>query len=206
MTQVSLTVIKVGGSLFNWPELPVRLETFLGVHFPFSRIERPILIAGGGPAADVVRNLDRIHRIGDEMAHHLALQAMDLSALLLSAIVGGVHRVDSLECVAGVWANGLVPVLAPFRTVCAIDEAEPDPLPMSWDVTSDTIAAWIAAYVKAHRLILLKSASLGRHVRLNDAARAGLVDPVFPDAARALPRVEYLNLRDPDARIEVLLP
>jgi len=206
VTHVSLTVIKVGGSLFDWPELPVRLETFFGVHFPVAGAERPMLIAGGGAAADLVRDLDRIHHLGDETAHHLALHAMDLSALLLSAIVPGAHRVDSFESVAGAWANGLVPVLAPFRTVCAIDQAGPDPLPASWDVTSDTIAAWIAVYVKASRLILLKSTSLGRHVTLHEAARAGLVDPLFPEAVRALDRVEYLNFRAPVARLERLLP
>jgi len=206
VTHVSLAVIKVGGSLFDWPDLPVSLETFVGVRFPTTGIERPLLIAGGGPAADLVRDLDRIHRLDDETAHHLALHAMDLSAFLLSAIVPGAHPVDSLESILPVLANGLVPVLAPRQTLHAIDQSELDPLPASWDVTSDTIAAWIAAHVKASRLILLKSASLGRHVTLHEAARAGLVDPVFPEAARALPRVEYLNLRDPNARLERLLP
>jgi len=201
-----LTVIKVGGSLFNWPDLPFQLETFLGVRFPMTGIERPMLIAGGGPAADLVRDLDRIHGLGDETAHYLALHAMDLSALLLSAIVPSVHKVDSLEAVWPALANGLVPVLAPRQTIHAIDQLELDPLPASWDVTSDAIAAWIAAYVKASRLILLKSASLGRRATLHEAARAGLVDPVFPEAARGLRRVEYLNFRDPNARLQILVP
>ncbi len=206
MRDVSLAIIKVGGSLFDWPELPVRLGTFVEVHFPTSRFERPVLIAGGGPAADVVRDLDRIHRLGDEMAHHLALHAMDLSAHLLSAMVPGLQLVNSLESVGPTLANGLVPVLAPRSTIDAIDQSAVNPLPASWDVTSDTIAARIAAHVKASRLILLKSASVGRHATLHEAARAGLVDPFFSEAARALRRVEYLNLRDPAARLDVLLP
>ncbi len=100
MTHACLVVIKVGGSLFDWPDLSDRLGTFLGVHFPTSRIERPMLIAGGGPAADVVREFDRIHRLDDETAHHLALHAMDLSARLLSAVVPGVALIDSLESIA----------------------------------------------------------------------------------------------------------
>jgi len=204
--QACLAVIKVGGSLFDWPELPGRLDLFLRVQFPPTEVEHPLLIAGGGPAADVVRDFDRIHRLDDETAHHLGLRAMDLSALLLSVVVPGVALVESLEFVEGVFANGLVPVLAPFRTICAIDQAELDPLPASWDVTSDSIAARIAAYVKASRIILLKSTSIRRDATRHEAARLGLVDPFFTEAARGLPRVEYLNLRDPTARLQILVP
>ncbi len=100
----------------------------------------------------------------------------------------------------------LVPVLAPFKTICAIDETEFGPLPASWAVTSDSIAARIATHVKASRLILLKSTSIRRDATRHEAARIGLVDPFFPEAARALHRVEYLNLRDPTARLQMLVP
>jgi 5-(aminomethyl)-3-furanmethanol phosphate kinase len=206
VTHSALAVIKVGGSLFNWPELPFRLESFVGLQFPMTGIERPMLIAGGGPAVEVVRELDRIHHLDDETAHHVALRAMDLSALLLTAVVPGLTLIDTLESALGVWASGRVPVLNPFRTFCEIDQAELEPLPASWSVTSDSIAARIAAHVKASRLILLKSASLGCHTTRHAAARAGIVDPFFPEVARGLDRVEYLNLRYPAAAIEVLLP
>ncbi len=100
----------------------------------------------------------------------------------------------------------MIPVLAPFRTICAIDQAEFDPLPASWAVTSDSIAARIASHVKASRLILLKSASVSSHATRHEAARAGLVDPFFPEAARGFERVEYLNFRDPTARLQILVP
>jgi 5-(aminomethyl)-3-furanmethanol phosphate kinase len=206
VTRPVLAVIKIGGSLFNWPELPVRLEAFLGDHFPMTGVERPLLIAGGGPAADLVRDLDRIHRLGDAKAHHLALHAMDLSAFMLSTLIPGTVSIDSLDAVWRALAHRKVPILAPRRTIHAIDDSPRDPLPANWDVTSDTIAAWIAAHVKGSRLILLKSAPLGGHASLRKAARAGLVDPVFPDAAKSLNRVEYLNLRDPTERLEVLPP
>jgi aspartokinase-like uncharacterized kinase len=131
---------------------------------------------------------------------------MDLTALLLSAIVPGVNLIDSLESVGGALAHGLVPVLAPRRTICAIEQSEDAPFPASWAVTSDSIAARIAAHAKASRLILLKSASVGCNATVHEAARAGLVDPFFPEAARCLPRVEYLNLRDPTAQLQGLLP
>ncbi len=69
MTRSSLTVIKVGGSLFDWPDLPSRLMEFLGGREAVDRHERIVLIAGGGAAADMVRGLDNMHRLGDETAH-----------------------------------------------------------------------------------------------------------------------------------------
>ena len=49
------------------------------------------------------------------------------------------------------WTPGRVPVLAPSRWL-----RDADPLPHSWDVTSDSLAAWIAGVVGARRLVLIK--------------------------------------------------
>jgi aspartokinase-like uncharacterized kinase len=65
---------------------------------------------------------------------------------------------------------GRVPVLAPSQWL-----READPLPHSWDVTSDSIAAWVAGAVGARRLVLVKPSG---------AAGADLIDPYF---SRALP-------------------
>ena len=62
-----------------------------------------------------------------------------------------------------------LPVLAPSRWL-----RDADPLPHSWDVTSDSIAAWVAGEVGARRLVLVKPPGAG------DQA----VDPYFH---RALP-------------------
>jgi hypothetical protein len=206
VTHACLAVIKVGGSLLDWPDLPLRLGSFLAQQFPMAGIERPLLIAGGGRAADVVREFDRVHHLGEATAHLLALRAMDLSAQLLSALFPAVTLIDSLESVDGALEKGRIPVLAPFLPISQIDEADPDLLPASWDVTSDSIAARIATHVQASRLILLKSTVVRPHTTRHEAARVGLVDPMFPEAARALRRVEYMNLRDPTARLEVLFP
>ena len=69
-------------------------------------------------------------------------------------------------------------------------------MPASWDVTSDSIAARIAAGLHASRLVLLKSASLPPGADRAEAARLGLVDPVFPSVARELKIVEYVCLRE----------
>ena len=67
-SNLGLVVIKVGGSLFDWPDLPHRLAAFLDQsrgQEPCFR-EQAVLIAGGGPFADVIRTMDQVHDPGDE--------------------------------------------------------------------------------------------------------------------------------------------
>ena len=77
---------------------------------------------------------------------------------------------------------------------------------MSWDTTSDSIAARIALHLAADRLILLKSAQLPAGTVRHEAARLGLVDPIFPTAARSLVLVEYVNLREDFVALQPLPP
>ena len=92
-----LVVIKVGGSLLDWPELPGRLAAFLDNHRghePCLR-EQAVLVAGGGPFADLIRTMDQTHDLGDQKAHRLAIRSLDLTAELLAALLPGfavVHR------------------------------------------------------------------------------------------------------------------
>src|SRR5205823_2457906 len=78
-----LAVVKVGGSLYDMPDLGPRLRAWL-------RAEAGpdvLLVPGGGPAADVVRDLDRIHRLGEEDAHWLALGALQMNAMFLALLL-----------------------------------------------------------------------------------------------------------------------
>ena len=61
--------------------------------------ERPssIVIVGGGAAADVVREWERVHGLGDEAAHQLALQAMTFTARLACRLLPGSRLVTEVE-------------------------------------------------------------------------------------------------------------
>src|SRR5262245_50664634 len=76
------TAVKVGGSLFDHPNLGPGLRRWLdGV------TGQVLLVPGGGAAAEFVRELDRLHRLGEEHAHWVALRAMTLTARFLGALV-----------------------------------------------------------------------------------------------------------------------
>ena len=64
------------------------------------------------------------------------------------------------------------------------------PLPDDWSVSSDSIAARAAGYLGAVELVLLKST-------LADGDQPDYVDGYFAVAARGIPRVRFVNLRDP---------
>jgi 5-(aminomethyl)-3-furanmethanol phosphate kinase len=140
-----------------------------------------VVVPGGGGFADEVRRADRRIRLGDSAAHWMAILAMDQYGYLLTHLARGAALVrDRREL-----SPGRLNVLAPSAWLL-----REDPLPHSWDVTSDSIAAWIARALRARRLMLVKHAdgfigpSLSPGARRRAlAALAGVVDPYF---ARAL--------------------
>lgn len=190
----AISVVKVGGSLFDWPELPTRLQAFLRSN-EIGR-DRVVLIAGGGAFADAVRALDEAHGLGERSCHRLALRSMDISAALLSYLIADAVVVESFDQVVDAWRLARQPILAPRRYVEEIDEKGEEPLPLSWETTSDSIAARVADRVGATRLILLKSSPTVA-VDRTEAVRLGLVDPVFPEASRNISVVQCVAFRQP---------
>ena len=185
-------VAKVGGSLFDLPDLGPRLRRWLSErddhHF--------ILIPGGGAIADVIRHLDRQHHLGERVAHWLALRSLSLNAHVLAALLRDLPVIDYLPRPEEWEAEGWpVVILDPAAFVWA-DRRSPERLPESWDVTSDSVAARVAQAFSADRLILLKSADLEAPYDWNRAAKRGFVDPYFATiVANAGVEVEVVNLR-----------
>jgi aspartokinase-like uncharacterized kinase len=179
----TVVVAKVGGSLFYLPDLAARLRRWLtGVSD-----RQVILVPGGGAGADVIRRLDELHQIGDEAAHWLALGVAGVNARFLAGLLG-VPIVTSPPHSIGII------VLDP-EAYCRLDEGRPGTLPHNWDVTTDSVAARVAA-VAGGSLILLKSTDLPRETTWEEAAANGLVDRAFPSLiAASRIQVSWVNLR-----------
>jgi aspartokinase-like uncharacterized kinase len=140
-------VLKIGGSLSRGTELPrlCREIQRLSVHHPL------LLVPGGGDFAEQVREADRRYRLGDTTAHSMALLAMNQYGYLLSRLVPESVVTAELEMALKSAKSGRAAILLPFDLVM-----KSDPLPHSWQVTSDSIAAWLSQWVHCPRLVLLK--------------------------------------------------
>jgi probable H4MPT-linked C1 transfer pathway protein len=145
-----LTVIKIGGGLLAQPEHVD--ATHDAIACPIQDVPM-VVIPGGGPFADAVRDADATFGLDDDAAHWMAVLAMDQYAVMLASRITGAALVRNADDIAAALDAGTLPVLAPFQWLRAAD-----PLPHSWDVTSDSIAAWIAREVGAWRLVLVKPA------------------------------------------------
>ncbi len=187
-------VLKLGGSLLDWPEWPIRFSRLLRN----LEARQPLIVVGGGEAADIVRRWDRLHGLGDETAHRLAMRAMSFNAHLVCALLPDCRLTRLRADVQRIWKRGRIAVL---DAAAFVDRAEADgaaTLPRRWSLTSDSIAAWVAHHWPAEALVLLKSSPLPLPISLEDAAATGLVDEDFPAMAAALPRLGWCHLRADD--------
>ena len=195
---MGLVVYKLGGSLLSCVDLAARLRAVLEQRPD----DRSLIVVGGGAAADVVRNWSRLHALTEDAAHWLALRSLSLNRALVRHLLPESREVSSREAAESLWSEENRPLLLDVEA--CLREAESrdrSPLPHCWDVTSDSIAAWIAARWDADELVLLKSTSLPADLTLDEATRLELVDPFFRHLANETPRVSWCNLRDATASI-----
>jgi len=165
-------VIKVGGSLLRDAAAYACVIDALRA---CSRQARVLVVPGGGPFADAVRDVDRHLTVGADEAHWLAIQAMDQHAHLLASRIPRAVVVRSPGEIDVALAAERMAMLAPSAWL-----RKDDPLPHSWDVTSDSIAAWVAGRVGARALALVKAEVAGEGS--SDSNVNGYVDPYFASA------------------------
>lgn len=151
------TVVKLGGGVLAHP---VQFEAALRAIEAIACGAGVLVVPGGGLFADAVREADRRFQPGDSAAHWMAVLAMDQHAHLIAArLPHGTVVTTAREAAAAIGA-GSIPVLAPYQWL-----RDADPLPHSWEVTSDSIAAWVAGAIGARRLVLVKpTGASGRDV------------------------------------------
>lgn len=155
----AIRIIKLGGSLLDIPQLNSRLIDIVSQWSPM----RNILVVGGGPAADLIRVWDRHLQLGDHRAHQLAVWAMDWNARHFLTDDSNFYVVPDP---AAQIRKDKVGIVSALRFLNALHAGKPaTPLPESWEVTSDSIAAYIGQVLQAHEIVLLKSVSCQTHSR-----------------------------------------
>jgi hypothetical protein len=173
------------------------------------------MVVGGGRLADAIRDARARHPLDDEAAHWLCIRLLGVTAELVARLLPEARLIRRLDELSVEWTsvrsgglksalrgNGSPPpggeglwILEPESFLR--DEELPlgaNPLPHTWDVTSDSIAARLAVALGARELVLLKS-GLPPAADLDEASRSGYVDAYFPHAAAGVPAVRCVNLR-----------
>jgi 5-(aminomethyl)-3-furanmethanol phosphate kinase len=162
-------VVKFGGSFAGSAHLRDWIKAFAEC------AGRIVVVPGGGPFADVVRSTQSEIGFDDRAAHHMALLAMEQYGRALASLDHSLTAADSIDVIRGELTAKHVPVWLPARM--AIDATD---LASSWDVTSDSLAAWLTGKIGARQLFLVKHAGLSAAgVRCDDLAAKGIVDREF---------------------------
>jgi aspartokinase-like uncharacterized kinase len=140
-------VVKVGGSLAEEPERLIALCAKLSA---LARNFGLVVVPGGGRFADVVRDSDERFNLASGVSHRMAILGMDQFGMLLAQITPNSCATYSLEDARQLAETEAVPIFLPSRLLF-----KEDPLKNSWDVTSDSIAAYVAGRLQAAKLVLV---------------------------------------------------
>ena len=139
-------VVKIGGSLAEDSEQLKALGQKLS---ELAKKYAFIVVPGGSSFADVVRDFDQRFTLSSDVSHKMAILAMDQFGLLLSNFVPDSRFIHRLEDENFLEAPN-TPIFLPSQLMF-----QEDPLENSWDVTSDSIAAYIAIKGHAGKLVLV---------------------------------------------------
>ncbi len=187
-------VIKLGGSLSSSGNLKEWLSII--VEFGAGKL---LIVPGGGIFADQVRDAQQKLKFDDKAAHQMALLAMEQYAHLLQSYAPDLGLSDSIEGIEKAISLNHVPVWLPFNMVNTCPDVS-----ANWNLTSDSLALWLAEQLNAEHVMLVKSLS-SRNLNARQLSGSEMVDKDFPVfVKKSESAVWWLDLNDMGA-LESLL-
>ena len=161
--------MKLGGSHATGPYLRDWLAAIA------AEVGSIAIVPGGGPFADAVRAAQASVGYDDRAAHAMALMAMAQFGCALRSLNPALRLTASRSAILRALKDVKVPVWSPEPMARAAA------LPETWDLTSDSLAAWLAGALGAGRLLLVKHGHFETEtIDAHDLAARGVVDPLFP--------------------------
>jgi aspartokinase-like uncharacterized kinase len=194
MSARQIRIVKVGGSLFDLPDLGDRLRQWLSRQSPAHHV----LLAGGGSLVDEVRRWHALRPLDEAAAHWMCVDLLTVSAHLLHARLPEIPLIEDDRLLCQRVGERDCTIFVPATWMRYGEPKLPGtPLPQTWEVTSDSIAARLAIALGAEELVMMKS-------RLPEKDPAGGI-PAFSDAGYVdsmlgrllgeLPAVRFVSLR-----------
>jgi aspartokinase-like uncharacterized kinase len=139
--------------------------------------------------AEQVRVAQKNWRFGDQVAHCMALLAMQQMAYMFQGINQNLRIASTVQEIKSSLAREKVIIWSPD-----IEQLDRAGIPANWDITSDSLAAWLAKEISATELFLVKSNSVSSAMSIQQMAEEGIVDQGFCDSIKdAKMTVKILN-------------
>ncbi|TFG03305.1 MAG: hypothetical protein EU539_12370 [Promethearchaeota archaeon] len=156
MKSNDVIIAKIGGKILEVPEnlnsTIIQLKSLLNEHNKISKI---ILIPGGGSLANFIRYLDKKINLGDDLAHWSAIYAMEFNGMKICKQIPEIKcNNDFKNLVQFTEAENKqeLCVFLPYKYLKKNDE-----LAHSWDITSDSIAVYVAHKLNLNACFLIKN-------------------------------------------------
>jgi 5-(aminomethyl)-3-furanmethanol phosphate kinase len=135
---------------------------------------RVVLVPGGGPFADAVRSAQTAMGFDDGAAHRMALLAMAQYGLALAGLGGPFVPVETMDALRETLADRLVPIWSPWPML-----RDAPNVPASWDVTSDSLALWLARAIGARHVLVVKHVETPPGATARSLVMQGVLDAAF---------------------------
>lgn len=165
-----MIVIKLGGSLMSSGKLLPCLEKIDNCY----RDKDTVIVPGGGVFADQVREAQQQWQFDDRTAHMMSILAMKQTALLCKALKRKFSLFDSIADFKKRKTTSGIAIWSP-----EIAELDHSGIPSSWNVTSDSLSAWLANELTADELIVVKSVKIEADFDLLKLVQHQVVDSSF---------------------------
>ncbi len=164
-------IIKIGGSLATSNNLGRWLSQIKG----WQQIGL-VVVPGGGPFADCVRAMQSRCGYDNATGHAMAVLAMEQYATLLAARCTAFVPCSRPGDINQALKRGKIALWRPSHLVSQAQD-----IPKTWDHTSDSLAAWLARYLKAEGVLLIKSRDPEGESPplLKTLQKSGLIDPAL---------------------------
>ena len=148
-------IIKIGGKILESKEDLKSTIDQIQLLINENIIQNIVIIPGGGSRANFIRHLDAEFKLGDDLSHWMSIYAMDLNGIKIKEEFSFIKLIKDFKILKkeiNIPNNNNISVFQPYYYL-----RNKDPLPHSWNVTSDSITLHLAKNLGLNEIYLIKN-------------------------------------------------
>lgn len=151
-----IILVKLGGKVLSDQKyLHSAIDQFETLLYQKKILKKVLILPGGGDYANFIRKIDQKLSIDDDLAHWSAILAMDCNGVKLHEKIKNSNLISKFSTLKKKLKDERI--ASNFLIFQPLDFLmETDELPHKWDVTSDSIALYLANKLELNRCFLIK--------------------------------------------------